>query len=140
MSRRFLDTNVLVYRFDRDEPAKSARARQILDQEGRAGQLILSTQVLQEFYVTVTRKLTDPLSESQALEAVRYLAQLPLVQIDAELVTDSIVLSRDHRISFWDALILHAAARGGCDTVLTEDLQHGWEILGLEVVNPFAGL
>lgn len=59
--KTFLDTNVLVYRFDDDEPAKQARAREILDTEGPRGSLVLSTQVLQEFYVTVTRKLARPL-------------------------------------------------------------------------------
>ncbi len=139
-ARKFMDTNVLVYRFDQDEAAKRDRARQILDEEGSAGRLVLSTQVLQEFYVSVTRKLSRPLPESEALEAVRHLSAFPVVQVDPDLITDAIVLSRDHRISFWDALILRAAERGGCVEVLTEDLQHGWKILGLEVVNPFVDL
>lgn len=139
-ARKFIDTNVLVYRFDHDEAAKRDRAREILDEEASAGRLVLSTQVLQEFYVSVTRKLSRPLAESDALEAVKHLSALPVVQIDRELVIDAIVLSRDHRISLWDSLILHAAARGGCAEVLTEDLQDGWAILGLKVVNPFADL
>lgn len=138
VARKFVDTNVLVYRFDHDEPAKRDQARQILDSEGREGRLVLSTQVLQEFYVSVTRKLARPLPESDALEAVRHLTAFPIVQVDSDLITDAIVLSRDHRISFWDALILHAAARGGCTEVLTEDLQNGWTVLDLEVVNPFS--
>ncbi len=139
-TRRFMDTNVLVYRFDHDEPAKRDRARQLLDESGGAGRLVLSTQVLQEFYVSVTRKLARPLSANDALEAVRHLSEFPVVQIDPDLITDAIVLSRDHQISFWDALILHAAVRGGCEEVCTEDLQDGWTILGLKVMNPFAGL
>ena len=138
--RKFFDSNVLVYRFDQDEPLKRDRARDLLREEGRAGRLVLSTQVLQEFYVSATRKLSSPLSETDALEAVRHFSVFPVVQIDPELITDAIVLSRDHQISLWDALILHAAARAGCDTVLTEDLQDRWKVLGLEVVNPFAGL
>ena len=141
MSRRkFVDTNVLVYRFDHDEPAKRDRARQILDEEGGAGRLVLSTQVLQEFFVSTTRKLARPLSVNDALEAVRHLAVFPVVLIDPALIIDAITLSRDHQISLWDALILQAAARERCVQVLTEDLQDGWEILGLEVVNPFADL
>jgi len=139
-ARTFVDTNVFVYVFDHDEPEKRDRARQILDEEGASGCLVLSTQVLQEFYVTVTRKLARPLSEDDALAAVRHLATFAEVQIDVDLVEAAIILSRDRQLSLWDALILHAAARGGCKVVLTEDLQDSFQILGLEVVNPFASL
>ena len=139
--RRFVDTNVLVYRFDHDEPRKQDRARRLLDRDGRSGSLVLSTQVLQEFYVSVTRKLARKLPPEDALDAVRDLvAAFSIVQIDSDMVTDAISLSQEHGFSLWDALILHAAARGGCREVLTEDLQDGRKILGLEIVNPFRNL
>ena len=133
----FVDTNVLVYRFDHDEPVKRARAGEVLDSIGGAGRLVLSTQVLQEFYVSVTRKLARPLGPEVALEAVRQLATFPIVRIDPDLIEEAILLSRDHQLSFWDSMILQAAARGGCRVLLTEDLQDGFEVLGLRVVNPF---
>jgi predicted nucleic acid-binding protein len=138
--RSFVDTNVLVYRFDYDEPKMQSRAREILEEEGSAGQLVLSTQVLQEFFVTVTRKLARPLAKDAALAAIRQLAQFPVVQIDVDLIERAILLSRDHQLSFWDSLILSAAAESRCSVVLTEDLQDGFEVLGLRVENPFAAL
>jgi predicted nucleic acid-binding protein len=82
----FVDTNVLVYAFDTSTPDKRRIAQQLLQLEGNHGRLILSTQVLQEFFVTVTRKLPQPLSLEIAYEAVRNLAEYPLVQIDKNLI------------------------------------------------------
>jgi predicted nucleic acid-binding protein len=135
--KTFLDTNVLVYRFDDDEPVKQARAREILDTEGPSDSLVLSTQVLQEFYVTVTRKLARPLSKDDAFEATRYLMELNVVSIDVGLVARAIELSQAHKISLWDALIIHSARQGGCQKLLTEDLHDGWMVEGLEISNPF---
>ena len=138
--RIFIDTNVLVYRFDHDEPTKRDRARQVLEEVGGSGGLVLSTQVLQEFYVAVTRKLARPLPVDSALAAIRQMTKFAIVSIDVDLIDNAILLSRDRQLSFWDSLILQAAARGGCKTVLTEDLQEGFEVLGLTVVNPFASV
>ena len=102
----FLDTNVLVYLFDADAPSKQKRAREILDKQIRGGQALLSTQVLQEFYVTVTRKLASPLDERTAEQAVQDLALLPIVQLDSALILAAIARSREDRFSFWDALII----------------------------------
>ncbi len=136
----FVDTNVFVYLFDGDAPAKQEKAREILEVAGRSGRLALSTQVLQEFYVTVTRKLGDPLSELEALDTVRRLSAFHVVQIDAPMVVDSIELSQRHQTSLWDGLIIQAALSAGCARLLTEDLQDGWVVKGLRVENPFRGL
>ena len=130
----FLDTNVLVYFFDESEPAKAAIAREILRS---VRPLTLSTQVLQEFFVTVTRKLSKPLPFEQALEATQGLAALPMVLIDPDLVVAAIELAGRHQLSFWDALILQAAQRAGCTSVLSEDLQDGFRLGELQVENPF---
>lgn len=135
--RTFVDTNVLVYRFDADEPEKRERARQVFEREGLGGRLVLSTQVLQELYVSLTRKLARPLPETEAGKAVEHLMAFPVVQVDPGLITTAMVFSREHRVSFWDALIIQAARRAGCDTLLSEDLQDGWRIDGLTIVNPF---
>ncbi|MEM9292120.1 MAG: PIN domain-containing protein [Acidobacteriota bacterium] len=136
-ARTFLDTNVLVYLFDADEPAKQAAARRILNNSEIWGDPILSTQVLQELYVVTTRKLSRPLAPPQALEVVRHLLAYPVVQLDGPHVTEAIELSQRHQLSLWDALILTAARAGGCSRVLTEDLHDGLEVEGVRVENPF---
>lgn len=134
----FLDTNVLVYLFDHDAPAKRARARGLFDALAAAGTLQLSTQVMQEFYVTVTRKLGRPLAADQALAILERLTEFHVVQIDARLTVDAARRQASDRVSYWDALIVEAALRGGATTLLSEDLQHGRAFGGLRVENPFA--
>ncbi len=138
-SRTFFDTNVLVYLFDADSPDKQARAREALQQALEHGAAVISTQVLQEFLVTVTRKLARPLPAAEAETALRRLMELPVVQVDSDLILAAAVSGRRDRISFWDALILAAASTAGCDEVLSEDLQHGRSFGRLRIVNPFRG-
>lgn len=135
--RSFVDTNVLVYLFDSGAPDKQARARELVAERGPAGELVISTQVLQEFFVTVTRKLERPLSAENAEAAVRRLAAYPVVTTTVGLVMAAIALVRAHRISFWDALIVEAAREAGCDELLSEDLADGASIGGVLVKNPF---
>ncbi len=137
MTRSFLDTNVLIYLFDRDEPEKKARAQEVFGREIEADRAAVSTQVLQEFYINATRKLRSPLPPEIAEERVRDFSRLPLVQVDAPLILAAIARSRVLVLSFWDALIVEAALKGGADRLLTEDLQHGQVIEGLRVENPF---
>src|SRR5271166_3755247 len=99
--RCFFDTNVLVYLFDADEPAKKAVARRVFYQSVRRREALLSVQVLQEFFVTVTRKLGTPLSQDEAERTVRDLSDLQVVISDTELMLDAIALSRRYRLSFW---------------------------------------
>jgi predicted nucleic acid-binding protein len=92
---------------------------------------------LQEFYVSVTRKLASPLPPEVAEARVRDFSWLPLVQVDPSLIVAAIARSRRLGFSFWDALIVEAALRAGAGRLLTEDLQDGQEIGGLRVENPF---
>jgi predicted nucleic acid-binding protein len=137
MSRSFLDTNVLLYLFDNSVPERKARAQEVFSEEVEAGRAFLSTQVLQEFYVNVTRKLASPLPEEVAEEMARDLARLPLLRVDESMILSAIKRHRSMSFSFWDALILEAALEGGADRLLTEDLQHGQKIEGLRVENTF---
>jgi predicted nucleic acid-binding protein len=132
----FLDTNVAVYAYDRDEPAKREIARSILAGDGEP--LVVSTQVLAEFYWVSTRRLERPLAEDDAAEVVRTLADLMVVGADAELVRAAIDLARERQISSWDALIVRAAQVGGCERLLSEDLQDGTRFDEVRVENPFA--
>lgn len=135
--RVFFDTNILVYLFDADAADKQTQARDRFQAEASAGRTLLSTQVLQEFYVAVTRKLAVPLEPEAAEEVVRNLAVLPVVRIDPERILAAIVKSRRLQLSFWDALIVEAALAGGAECLLTEDLQHGQTIETLRIENPF---
>lgn len=136
--KTFLDSNVLVYSVDESpaEKTKHARAIELLSAEPES--LVVSTQVLQEFYVVTTRKLRSPLSEERAAKAVRGIAKLEVVGVDASLVLAAIDTSRTVRISLWDALIVEAASCAGCGRVLSEDLNAGQEIRGVMIENPFA--
>ena len=135
--RVFVDTNVLVYLFDGDAPAKQRKARQILEEEGAQGRMVISTQVLQEFYVTVTRKLGKPLTDAEAEAAARDLAALDVVELDVGMVLRSIAAARAQKTSLWDALIVEAAQARDCERLLSEDLQHGQRFGRVRVENPF---
>lgn len=133
--RRFLDTNVLVYADDLEAGAKHDRARGIVAEVLSSGEGVVSTQVLQEFFVIVTGKLG--VDVAIARRKVELLAAMDVVGIDLDLILAAIDLRRLHSVSFWDALILRAAAVAGCGVLLTEDLQDGQIIGGVRVENPF---
>jgi predicted nucleic acid-binding protein len=136
-SRWFLDTNVLVYLFDVHEPAKRSIAQNLIGSQDPA-RFAVSAQVLGEFYVTVTRKLRHPLDAPTARTAVSQLAQLPVIATDLPLVRAAMETAEKARLSYWDALIVEAAASSGCDRLLTEDMTAGETIRGVQIVNPFA--
>jgi predicted nucleic acid-binding protein len=131
----FLDTNVLVYAAvgtGKDE-RKRQRALSLIESED----LGTSAQVLQEFFVTVVKKATRPLSAAEALEWIEHLTVFPCLPIDHRLVRIAIEQSARYSISYWDAAIVSAAQALGCQTVYSEDLNNGQEYGGVRVVNPF---
>jgi predicted nucleic acid-binding protein len=135
----FVDTNVLVYALAADDTRRSLVAQRLV-RELMASQVFQSsTQVLQELYVTLTRKVRTPMQPEQALRYLDQLAVWPVVVPDYAAVRDAVELSVSARLSFWDALVVVAAARSGAKRLYTEDLQDGQTILGVEVVNPFGG-
>ena len=136
--RIFVDTNVFVYLFDAEEPAKQQRAREVVSELMGAGALVVSSQVLSELYVTVTRKLAYPLEPASALRALADLAVYPVVAIDATLVLRAATRAVAEQIAYWDALILEAAVEAGAEAVYSEDLQHGRTYQGVTVQDPFA--
>lgn len=134
----FLDTNVLLYFVDKTEPEKRARAAEVVDRDLRSGNVVISTQVLQEFYYNATRKLPAPLSSKVAEETVREFARsATVIQADTAMILAAIARTRTMSVSFWDALIVEAALKGGAEKLLTEDLQNGQVINGLRIENPF---
>lgn len=136
MKRSFVDTNVLVYAFDRADEDKRASARRLLS-AADPGDLVLSAQVLNEFFVTVTRKLAEPLEVDVARSVVDELSHLEVVPVTSQLVQAGIDRVRRSQLSLWDGLIVEAALDGGCHRLLTEDLQAGQRFGDLEVVDPF---
>jgi predicted nucleic acid-binding protein len=135
--RAFFDTNLLVYAFDQGSPNKRDAAKRLISEYGSAGNLVLSTQVLQEFYVVTTQKLSQPLSQEMAVKVVNELAEFPLVQIDKGLISQAMIRHREDAFSFWDCLIVEAALQSDCSLLLTEDMQSGRRIDHLEIRNPF---
>jgi predicted nucleic acid-binding protein len=138
--RTFVDTNVLLYAHDASETDKQPIARALLEAlwSDRSG--VLSTQVLQEFYVVATRKFKPPMRRSEARELVALYASWPVVQVDAELILDATALEERAQLSFWDALIVEAARRGGATRLVSEDLQDGGRIAGLVIEDPFGAV
>ena len=136
MARAFLDTNVLVYADDVDSGAKRGKSQALVVAALANGEAVISTQVLQEYFAVATRKLAVPAEVAQ--KKVEVLSTLVAVTIDADHIVESIKLHRLYNLSFWDALIVHAARRAGCDRLITEDLQAGQRIEGVDIVNPFA--
>ena len=134
--RSFFDTNVLVYMFDEGKRGKQ-RAMQLFEDAIDQRQALLSTQVLQEFFVVVTRRLSPPMPHELAARVIRAFAALQIIRVDPDIIVNAIELTRRYRFSFWDGLIIEAALRGGAETLYTEDLQPGQVIETLQVENPF---
>jgi predicted nucleic acid-binding protein len=133
----FVDTNIWVYAVDTADPTKRQRAlNAVAPVPGR--DIVVSTQVLTEFYAVVTRKLAVPVPPAEAEAMVRQLLALAVVGIDASLVASAVAGSREWQISIWDALIVRAAEVAGCRRVLSEDLADGRTYGSITVENPLA--
>lgn len=135
---RFVDTNILLYAISRDEAEqeKAQRANEIL--AGR--DLVLSVQVLQEFYVQATRESRpDPLEHEQAARLVESFLRFPAQETTTAVVLAALATRERFGISYWDAAILEACRAIGCDVVLSEDLDDGTDYAGVRVENPFTG-
>ena len=133
----FVDTNVLVYAHDIDERSKRAVARDVLRDLWNDRNGVVSPQVLQEFYVSVTRKIAVPISKEAAREVVSAYA-IWCIDVTSADVTAAFRIEDEARISFWDALIVAAAAKCGATKLLTEDLNPGQVVSGVTIENPFA--
>ena len=132
----FFDTNVLIYAIDEGQEAKYEVADELVQRYLVDGGGIISVQVLREFY-SVSRRLANPLSEEQAQKMVEYFSTFNTLSEDASMVLGAVRRTRAFSLSFWDALIVEAAIKGGADRLFTDDLQHGQVIEGLRIENPF---
>jgi predicted nucleic acid-binding protein len=133
--RSFFDSTVLVYTDDADAPEKRARALALWEAHRQSGHAVVSVQVLQEYFVAATRKLgVDP---GVAIEKMMLFARADVVNPGAADAISAARLSVEHKLSFWDAMIVHMADQAGCAVLFSEELQAGRRILGLEIVKPF---
>jgi predicted nucleic acid-binding protein len=133
----FLDSNVLVYAHDVSAGAKheiAKTAMRVLWEE-RSG--VLSTQVLQEWFVIVTGKIPKPVTVSTARGIVEDLLSWEVIVNDGTSVLAAVDIHQRLGFSFWDSMVLQAALKAGAKRLLTEDLQHGQKVDGLRIENPF---
>jgi len=133
----FVDTNVLVYAFDKSSSPKKRIAQRLMNELMEEDRLRVSTQMLQELFVTLTRKVTGHCSGEEALTVLDDLTAWPLMVVDYAAIRAAVGLAGQAKLSFWDALIVIAAARSGATVLYTEDLNDGQEILGVRISNPF---
>jgi predicted nucleic acid-binding protein len=133
--RSFFDTNVVLYADDSSASAKQRRAVALFAEYRRSRSGVVSTQVLQEYFVAATRKLR--MDAAAARRKVQLLAEFDVARPEPTDILAAIDLHRLHKFSFWDALILRMAKQSGCTILFSEDMQHASEIEGVRVVNPF---
>ena len=134
-ARSFIDTNILIYSVDRADPAKQNTALELIARHAKDRTGVISTQVLQEFYSAATRKLgIEPL---QARHHLRDFRVFDIVQVTPAIIEEGIDCSILHQLSFWDGLILAAAATAKSKELLSEDLSHEQNLQGITVRNPF---
>lgn len=135
--KAFVDTNILVYAYDRGAGSKHARALELLENLWADGNGVLSTQVLQEFYVNVRRKAQMPVSHKQAKALIAdYLSWMPVVN-DGATTLEAIDVEQRYKLSFWDALIVVAAQKSGASILFSEDFNDGQKFGPVQVKNPF---
>lgn len=135
--RQFVDTNILVYAHDVSAGKKRERARSLLEELWDSGEGCLSVQVLQEFFVIITRKVPQPLEPRTAALIVSDFSRWRVHSPGAEDVLEAIDLHGRSGVSFWDAMILQSAGRLGCEILFSEDMNDGQWYGGIRVSNPF---
>lgn len=133
----FVDTNVLVYGYDLSAGEKHNIATNIMKDLWNTGRGLMSSQVLQEFFVTVTKKIPNPLDLAIAKNIVKDFLKWKLIVVDDGIILDAIDIYHEHRYSFWDSLIISSAVEGGANTLYSEDLSDGQTIKGIKIINPF---
>lgn len=135
--RGFIDTNVLVHAYDSTDPAKQEQAQRVIAEGLAMGEITLSAQVLSEFFVAVTRRSAQPIEPADAREIVELFDAGVTVPLDHAMVQRAIDTQGRYQMNYWDALIVAAAERGGCDRILSEDLSAGQSYWGIVVEDPF---
>jgi predicted nucleic acid-binding protein len=136
--RTFVDTNILIYAHDTDAKSKHEVAKRILGELWNQRTGVLSVQVLQEFYVNVTRKIASPLAKNLARMVASSYA-IWCIETTPSEISSAFRIEDESRIGFWDALIVASAVKCGASRILSEDLNAGQVIAGIPIENPFVG-
>lgn len=135
LHRAFFDSNILIYADDHSEPEKQRIARILIEKYFSIGNGVVSIQVLQEYFTTVTKKLKMDTSIGRVKVELmsKFVANITL----PEDVLSAIDIHRLHGLSFWDSMIVRSAKQAECRILFSEDMQHGRVIDGLQITNPF---
>lgn len=137
--KQFVDTNILVYAHDTGDKRKHETARDLIRALWESGSGVISTQVVQEFYVNITKKTARPLKPKQAQRTVSDYLRWDVIVNTGDSIVQAFDIESRYRISFWDALIVQAANSAGAEILYSEDLNHEQNYDGVRVVNPFLG-
>ena len=136
--RFFLDTNIFVYTFDIKASAKATKALQLIREAVDTGKGIVSYQVVQEFFNVAFRRFTEPMTVAEAEQyLITVFRPLRAIHSSPAIYVEALRIAGKHRFAWYDSIILAAALEGNCDTLYTEDFQHGQTIEGLRIKNPF---
>lgn len=133
----FIDSNILIYAHDSSEKEKQDISKKLIFDGISNDNMVLSAQVLNEFFVITTKKIKKTLPVKIAGREIELLRTLTIVDIDIDLILQAIDLSQKHKLSYWDSLIISAAKRSNCTIIYTEDLNSGQKIESISIINPF---
>ncbi len=133
----FIDTNIIIYAYDLTAGKKHETARLIITDLWDSGLGVISTQVLQEFFVNVVQKIPKPIDKQQAKEIVRDFLKWHVVVNTGDSIIDATDICLRFGYSFWDSMIIEAAIKGGATVLISEDLQDGQNVSGVTIKNPF---
>ena len=133
----FLDTNIIVYAYDKSAGEKHIQAKKILMDLWESGYGVISIQVLKEFYMTVTQKIPNKMEKESASEIISDFLNWEVVINDGQSILEAISIQQKYVLSFWDALVVEAALESGCSFLYTEDLNAGQKIKSIQIKNPF---
>ena len=136
-NKTFLDTNIIVYAYDSSAKNKHEIAKKIMIDLWDSGHGLISTQVLQEFYVSITKKIPKPLEINLAKRIIEDLLYWDVIVNNGEAILEAIEIQRRNKFSFWDSMVVQAALKGGAELLLSEDLESGRVISGVKIENPF---
>ena len=133
----FVDTNILVYAHDKGAGQKYQMASNRILQLWESNTGVISTQVLQEFYITLTKKIPQPLDRLTVRRIIKSYLSWDIIDNNADTLLHASEIEENHSISFWDSLIVAAAFSANSNIILTENLNHGQTIEGILIENPF---
>lgn len=136
-SKAFLDSNILIYAYDVSSGEKNEIAKNLVMELWNSRKGIISTQVIQEFFVNITNKVPRPIDVDTAEIIIKDLLYWEVLVNDEASILEAIKIHKKHEFSFWDAMILQAAVKGGAELLYTEDMTHGQVVQGVHILNPF---